>query len=253
MSVAIDLTSKTALVTGASQGIGASIARTLHRAGAQVVINHPGVGATAADADAIAHELNSLRPNSALAFTADVGSQQAVSDMMNQVRDRLGGIDYLINNAAILRDRSIAKMSLDDWQSVIDINLTGVFLCTKLGLEIMRDGGAIVSMSSIAAIEGFFGQTNYAAAKAGVAAMMRVVSREAARRGIRANAIAPGVVETAMAQQIPESVRADMVTKIPLQRFGLTQEIADSVLFLCSPLASYITGQTLEVNGGWRG
>lgn len=164
-----------------------------------------------------------------------------------------GGLDFLINNAAILRDRSIAKMSPDEWQSVIDVNLSGVFYGCKYGLEIMRDGGAIVSLGSIAALQGFYGQANYASAKAGVMAMMRVLAREAARRNIRANAIAPGVIETAMAQAIPENVRAEMLKNVPLARFGKPQEIADAALFLCSPLASYISGQTLEVNGGWRG
>ena len=136
---------------------------------------------------------------------------------------------------------------------MIEVNLSGVFHCCKSALEIMRDGGAIVSMGSIAAIQGFFGQANYAAAKAGVQAMMRVLSREAARRGIRANAIAPGVVDTAMAATIPERVRAEMLKNIPLARFGTKEEIAHVALFLCSPLASYVSGQTIEVNGGWRG
>ena len=117
----------------------------------------------------------------------------------------------------------------------------------------MGDGGAIVSFGSIAAIQGFFGQANYAAAKAGVQAMMRVLSREAARRQIRVNAVAPGVIETSMAATIPESVRDEMMKHIPLARFGQPEEVANTVLFLCSPLSSYITGQTIEINGGWRG
>jgi 3-oxoacyl-[acyl-carrier protein] reductase len=173
--------------------------------------------------------------------------------MMATLRQRCGGIDFLVNNAAIIRDRTIAKMSLDEWNAVVDVNLSGVFHCCKFGLEIMRDGGAIVSMGSIAAIQGFYGQANYAAAKAGVQAMMRVLSREGARRGIRANAIAPGVIETAMAATIPETVRAEMLKQIPLARLGAPQDVANVVLFLCSPLAGYVTGQTLEVNGGWRG
>ena len=144
-------------------------------------------------------------------------------------------------------------MSLDEWKSVLDVNLSGVFYCCKFGLEIMRDGGAIVSMGSIAAIMGFYGQSNYAAAKAGVISMMRVLSRECARRSIRVNAVAPGVVETSMAATIPKEVREEMCKQIPLKRFGEPHEVANVVLFLCSPLASYMTGQTIEVNGGWRG
>lgn len=253
MSFTIDLTGKTALITGASQGIGAQMARTFHQAGARVVLNHPGIGSTGQDAAALAETLNLARPESAVVIAADVSNAEAVQAMMHQVQQQAGGLDYLINNAAIIRDRTIAKMSLDEWKSVMDVNLNGVFHCTKYALEIMRDGGAIVSMGSIAAIVGFYGQTNYAAAKAGVLAMMRVVSREAGKRGIRANAIAPGVVDTSMAATIPESVRAEMMKNIPLARFGTTEEIANAALFLCSPMASYITGQTLEVNGGWRG
>ena len=253
MSITIDFTGKTALITGASQGIGVQMARTFHRAGADVVLNHPGIGTTGEDAGKVAAELNAARADSAFAIAADVASADAVQSMMRDVQQSTGGIDFLINNAAIIRDRTIAKMSLDEWKSVLDVNLNGVFYCCKYGLEVMRDGGAIVSMGSIAAILGFYGQTNYAAAKAGVLAMMRVVSREAAKRGIRANAIAPGVVDTAMAATIPESVRAEMLKNVPLARFGTTEEIANAALFLCSPLASYITGQTLEVNGGWRG
>ncbi len=255
MSISIDLSSKTALVTGASQGIGEQIARTLHRAGALVVLNHPdaGKGATKSDAESIAADLNGQRPGSALVIAADVSDAAAVQSMMKLVQERCGGLDFLINNAAILRDHSIAKMTLDEWNLVVDVNLNGVFYCCKSALEIMRDKGAIVSIGSISALLGFYGQANYAAAKAGVAALMRVLSREAARRSIRANAIAPGVIETAMAATIPEETRTTMQKQIPLGRFGTPAEIADLAAFLCSPMASYITGQTIEINGGWRG
>ena len=253
MATTIDLSGKVALITGASQGIGAQMARTFHAAGATVVLNHPDLGTTRADAERLAAELNALRPDSADALAADVADADAVRVMMQAVKARRGGLDFLINNAAILRDRTIAKLSPDDWQAVLDVNLTGVFHCCKFGLEVMRDGGAIVSMGSIAAIQGFFGQANYAAAKAGVQAMMRVLALECARRGIRANAIAPGVIDTAMAATIPESVRAEMLKNIPLARLGTPEEVANVALFLCSPLASYVSGQTIEVNGGWRG
>lgn len=253
MSIAINLTGKVALITGASQGIGAQVARTFHLAGATVALNHPDIGTTRADAETLAAELNRLRPQSALVVAADVANAESVRAMMPDLKLRCGGIDFLINNAAILRDRSIAKMSLDEWNTVIGVNLSGVFHCCKFGLEVMRDGGAIVSMGSIAAMQGFYGQANYAAAKSGVQAMMRVISREAARRGIRANAIAPGVIETAMAATIPENVRAEMLKNVPLGKFGQTVDVANVALFLCSPLAAYVTGQTIEVNGGWRG
>lgn len=253
MSITIDLSGKTALITGASQGIGAQMARTFHAAGANVWLNHPDLGSTRADTEKITGELNATRAGSAFVLAADVADANAVQRMMVEIKSRSGGIDFLINNAAILRDRTISKMSLDDWQAVVDVNLSGVFHCCKFGLEIMRDGGAIVSLGSISAILGFFGQTNYAAAKGGVMAMMRVLSRECAKRNIRVNAIAPGVIETPMAATIPEAARAEMLKQVALGRFGKPEEIANVALFLCSPLASYITGQIIEVNGGWRG
>ncbi len=251
--ISIDLSGKTALITGASQGIGAQIARTFHTAGATVVLNHPGFGTTGADADGIAAELNAARSGSAHVIAADVSRAEQVEVMMTEIGARLGGLDFLINNAAIIKDRTISKMSLEEWDAVLDVNLSGVFYCCKYALNVLRDEGAIVSFGSIAAIQGFFGQANYAAAKAGVQAMMRVLSREAARRNIRVNAVAPGVIDTSMAATIPESVRAEMMKNVPLGRFGTTEEVANVVLFLCSPLASYITGQTIEINGGWRG
>ena len=253
MGITVDLTNKVALITGASQGIGAQLARTFHQAGATVILNHPDIGTTRADAEHVAAALNQVRPDSAGVVAANVASAEAVQRMMQTIRDQRGGLDFLINNAAIIRDHTVAKMSPEEWHTVLDVNLSGVFHCCKYGLEIMRDGGAIVSLGSIAAILGFFGQANYAAAKSGVQAMMRVLSREVARRGIRANAIAPGVVNTAMATTIPEEVRAEMLKNIPLKRFGEPAEVAHVALFLCSPLASYVTGQTIEVNGGWRG
>jgi 3-oxoacyl-[acyl-carrier protein] reductase len=247
--IPINLSGKVALITGASQGIGAQVARTFHAAGATVVLNHAGFANTAADAQALAESLGER----ADVIGADVAKADQVQAMMAEVQTRHGGLDFLVNNAAIIKDRTIAKMSLEEWDAVMDVNLSGVFYCCKYALEIMRDHGAIVSFGSIAAIQGFFGQANYASAKAGVQAMMRVLSREAGRKNIRANAIAPGVIDTAMAATIPESVRAEMMKNIPLGRFGTTEEVANVVLFLCSPLASYVTGQTIEINGGWRG
>ncbi len=251
--VTIDLSGKVVLVTGASQGIGSQVARTFHEAGATVVINHPGLANTAVDAEALMGSLNLKRTDSASVCVADVSKPEQVQAMMAEIQSRHGGLDFLVNNAAIIKDRTIAKMGLEEWDAVIEVNLSGVFYNCKYALEIMREGGAIVSFGSIAAIQGFFGQANYASAKAGVQAMMRVLSREAARKNIRANAIAPGVIDTAMAATIPDNVQTEMLKNVPLGRFGTTEEVANVVLFLCSPLASYVTGQTLEINGGWRG
>jgi 3-oxoacyl-[acyl-carrier protein] reductase len=255
MSLTIDLSGRTALVTGSSQGIGAEVARLLHRAGARVVINHPDTsgGQVHRDAEALRDELAASRPDGALVVTADVSDPSAVAAMMHRIGKEWGGLDILVNNAGILRDRSIAKMTPDEWRSVIDVNLSGVFYCCKLGLEILRDGGSIVSIGSLAAKMGFHGQSNYAAAKAGVHALTRVLARECARRSIRVNAVAPGVIDTPMMAQVSESARAQLAQSIVLRRLGLPQEVAQAVLFLCSPLASYITGHVLEVDGGYLG
>jgi 3-oxoacyl-[acyl-carrier protein] reductase len=255
MSVSIDLSNMTALVTGSSQGIGAEIARVLHRAGARVIVNHPSdMGTlTEQDARALAAELVASRPSSVLVKACDVSDPVAVQQMMRSIQTEWGPIDILVNNAGILRDRSIAKMTLDEWRSVLDVNLSGVFHCCKYGLEIMRNGGSIVCVGSLAAKIGFHGQSNYAAAKAGVHALVRVLARECATRSIRVNAVAPGVIDTPMVARVSEAARNELTKSIALGRLGRPSDVANSVMFLCSPLANYITGHVLEVNGGFPG
>jgi 3-oxoacyl-[acyl-carrier protein] reductase len=255
MSIAIDLSGQSALVTGSSQGIGAEVARLLHRAGARVAINHPDLsgGRVQQDAQALRDELEAERAGSAIVEAADVSDPAAVEAMMQRIRQGWGGLDILVNNAGILRDRSIGKMTLDEWRSVIDVDLSGVFYCCKFGLEILRDGGSIVSTGSLAARMGFHGQSNYAAAKAGVQALTRVLARECARRSIRVNAVAPGVIDTPMMAQVSEEAREQLARSIAMRRLGSPREVAQAVLFLCSPMASYITGHVLEVDGGYLG
>ena len=166
---------------------------------------------------------------------ADVSDAAAVQAMMERVRLAWGGLDILVNNAGIFRDRSIAKMTLEEWRAVIDVNLTGVFHCSKYGLEILRDGGSIVCVGSLSAKLGAHGQSNYAAAKAGVQALVRVFARECARRKIRVNAVAPGAIDTAMIASVAEKAREHLASAIALGRMGQPAEVASAVLFLCSP------------------
>lgn len=247
--IAIDLTGKTAVVTGASQGLGETTARLLHQAGANVVVNYVAIGANKANAERIAAELGPR----AVALEADVRRLDSVIAMLDAAIARFGGIDIVVNNAGIIRDKTLRKMEPAQWQDVIDTNLTGVFHVCKAAAERMRDGGRIVNMASIAGVVGFFGQSNYAASKAGVVAMTKVLSRELGKRRITVNAVAPGVVLTEMGLTIPEEVRAEMLKNVPLGRFSEPREVSAAILFLCSDLASYMTGQTLHVNGGWWG
>ena len=160
-------------------------------------------------------------------------------------------MDIVINNAGIVRDRTVQKMTDAEWQEVLDTNLSGVFKVSREAAKHLQRGGRIVNLASIAGAVGAFGQANYAAAKGGVVSLTKVLSRELARQEINVNAVAPGVIDTEMSRTIPEEVLVEMMGQIPLGRFGESSEIADVVLFLCSDLASYVTGQTIHVNGGW--
>ncbi|MEZ6095335.1 MAG: SDR family oxidoreductase [Pirellulaceae bacterium] len=245
----IDLTGRVALVTGGGQGIGLAIAKSLHTAGAHVCLNY------FPDPDGnnqrIADEAAKGLGERASTFGANVRNREQLNEMMRSISSQFGGLDFLVNNAGILRDKSFRKMSQNDWQDVIDTNLTGVFNVAQTAAEVLKDNGAIVNIASLSAVTGFFGQANYASAKAGVIAFTKVLSKELARKNIRVNAIAPGVVNTEMGQSIPEENRKVMLTNIPLARFAEPNEIGDVAMFLCSDLSSYMTGQTLHVNGGW--
>ena len=249
--ITIDLTGKTAIVTGASQGLGLATVRCLHAAGANVVLNYfpDPAGMQAAKAAEIIADFG----DRAIAHPADVCSDADSQALVARAVQTFGGLDILINNAGILRDKTMKKMEMSDWQEVIDTNLTGVFRMCKVSGEVLRDRGRIVNLASISAVVGFFGQANYAAAKAGVIGLTKVLSRELAKRQITVNAVAPGVVLTDMGKSIPEASRQQMLAQIPLAKFGTPEDIAHAILFLCSPLADYVTGQTIHVNGGWMG
>ena len=247
----IDLSGKTAIVTGSGQGIGLATATSLHQAGANVVINYFD------DPDGHNKEIASAAVSGlgerCISAAADVRHPDQLTQMCESAAKEFGGLDILVNNAGILRDRSFKKMSQSEWSDVIDTNLTGVFNSCKAAIDHLNDGAAIINVASLAAVTGFFGQSNYASAKAGVVALTKVLSKELARQNIRVNAIAPGVVDTEMGKSIPEENRQAMIKMIPLARFGEPSEIADVVLFLASDLSSYVTGQTIHINGGWWG
>jgi len=247
--IPINLANKTALVTGSSQGLGATTATLLARAGAHVVINYfnDPQGANRQRAQATAEPLG----KQAITLDADVRDPASVASLFSRTLEHFGHLDIVVNNAGIIRDRSIKKISQAEWQDVIDTNLTGVFNVCKQAAEHLADNGRLVNLSSISAFYGFFGQCNYAAAKGGVVSLTKVLSRELAKRNITVNAVAPGVVLTEMGKSIPETVRQEMLKSIPLGRFGEPEDIANVILFLCSDLASYLTGQTLHPSGGW--
>jgi 3-oxoacyl-[acyl-carrier protein] reductase len=245
----IDLGGQTALVTGGGQGLGRATVTALHAAGARVVINYfpDSAGVNLARAKELATELG----DGALVAAGDVRRPAELDTMISQVTSQVGPLNILVNNAGIIRDRSVKRMTTAEWQEVIDTNLTGVFNVCKAAIDHLADGGRIVNVASLSAAIGFFGQANYASAKAGVIALTKVLSKELARRKITVNAVAPGVALTEMGESIPEENRAQMLNQIPLGRFAEPREIADVILFLASDLASYVTGQTIHVNGGW--
>jgi 3-oxoacyl-[acyl-carrier protein] reductase len=242
-----DFTNKVALVTGSSRGIGSEIIRQLVHSGAKGVIHYwaDPDGANQRDAEALAQELGTI------CLPADVRDPAEVEQLFQRVKSDFGGLDVLVNNAGILKDRSIRKMTTDDWNAVISTNLTGVFHCCKSAVEVLRDGGRIVNIASVAGLVGIHGQANYAAAKAGVIGLTRSLAKELARRGITVNAVAPGVIQTTMIQDIKADVLAEYVKQIPLGRLGLPSDVANAVLFLASEDTSYITGQVLPITGGW--
>jgi len=249
--IAIDLSGKTAVVTGGGQGLGAAIATMLAEAGANVVINY------FADVEGVnrerAEQTAGRIGDRAIAIEADVRNIAQVEAMIQEAIRHFGQLDILVNNAGIVRDRTLKKLSPEDWQAVIDTNLTGVYNVSKAAMENLSDDGRIINLASISAVVGFLGQSNYAAAQSGVMGLTKVLSRELAKRRITVNAVAPGVVLTEMGETIPEQTRAEMLKSIPLGRCGEPDEIAGVILFLCSDLASYVTGQVIHVNGGWWG
>ncbi|MFO0800677.1 MAG: SDR family NAD(P)-dependent oxidoreductase [Gemmataceae bacterium] len=247
--IRFDFTGKAVLVTGSSRGIGAAILTAFVRGGANGVLHYwdDPDGLNRADAKALGAQLG----DGVLSLPADVRDAGQVEALMRRAKERFGGLDVVVNNAGIIKDRTIRKMTPDEWHAVIQTNLDGVFHGCKYGAEVLRDGGRIVNIASVAGLVGFHGQANYAAAKAGVIGMTRVLAKELARRGITVNAVAPGVIQTAMLGEVKGEVMAEYLKQIPAGRLGKPEDIANAVLFLASEESGYITGQVLPVTGGW--
>ncbi|MED2973358.1 3-oxoacyl-[acyl-carrier-protein] reductase [Fictibacillus sp. B-59209] len=242
------LKGKTALVTGASRGIGRAIALELAKNGAKVAVNYAG---SEAKAQEVVDEIRSMGQD-AIAVQANVADSESVSAMVKTVIEKFGALDILVNNAGITRDNLIMRMKEDEWDAVLDTNLKGVFLCTKaVTRQMMKQRkGRIINISSIVGVTGNPGQANYVAAKAGVIGLTKSTAKELASRNITVNAVAPGFIDTDMTHVLEENVKGEMLKAIPLARFGSTEDISSLVTFLASDCSSYITGQTIHVDGG---
>jgi len=244
----MDLSSRVAIVTGSGRGIGAAIALRLAEAGATVVINDIG---DMAPAESVATEIRKMGRES-LVVPADISQSEEVARLVDTTVKAYGKVDILVNNAGITRDQLVMRMSDDDWDNVLRVNLKSVFLCTRAVLRHMmrQRWGRIVSIASVVGLIGNAGQANYASAKAGIIGFTRTIAKEAAPRGITANAVAPGFIDTPMTQQLPEDRKQALAGQILLGYLGTPRDVAEAVAFLASEEARYITGQVLTVDGG---
>jgi 3-oxoacyl-[acyl-carrier protein] reductase len=243
----LKLTGRVALVTGAAQGIGKAVALLLARNGADIVVSDINLE----KAEETANEINSIGQK-ALAVKVDVANWNDVERMVEVILEKFAKIDILVNNAGITRDKLILRMTEEDWDAVLNVNLKGTFHCTKAVVRHMakQRSGKIVNIASVVGEMGNAGQANYSASKAGVIGLTKTIAREFAQRGININAIAPGYIETPMTEVLPEKAKEELKRLIPMERLGKPEDVAEAVLFLVSEESNYITGQVLNVNGG---
>lgn len=241
------LEGKNALITGAAQGIGKSIALGMAKAGANVAIADVNIES----AQTASREVSALGVKS-MALQLDVSKQDNVTSAFKAFSEEFGPLDILVNNAGITRDGLLLRMKEEDWDAVLNINLKGAFLCAKEAIKIMgkQRFGKIISISSVVAFMGNPGQANYSASKAGLIGLTKTIAKEYSGRGIRANAVAPGFIQTAMTDVLSDEVKNEMKKAIPLGQFGTPEDVTNAVIFLASKEADYITGQVLHVNGG---
>src|SRR5437588_5013005 len=248
MNDPLDFSGKVVLVTGSSRGLGAEMIKAFSQHGAQCVVNYvaDAEDRNKSDADAVARELTNP-----LVIECDVTNPSQVEAMMKTIGEKFGGLDILINNSGIIRDRTIKKLTLEEFESVVRVNLTGTFNVTQKAAAILRKDGRIVNLSSVSGEMGLFGQANYSSSKAAIIALTKVSAREFARQNITVNAIAPGFIDVGMSKGMSDEVTQNFIKQIPLGRLGDVSEIVNAALFLASPMASYITGHVLNVNGGY--
>ncbi|AGB41363.1 3-oxoacyl-(acyl-carrier-protein) reductase [Halobacteroides halobius DSM 5150] len=241
---------KVALITGSSRGIGKQVALKLAREGAKIVVNYP-LEAEAENAQQVVAEIEKLGAK-ATAIKADVTNLKEVKSMVKQTKKEYGSLDILVNNAGITKDTLLMRMKEKDWDAVLDVNLKGAFNATKAVSRLMmkQRSGRIINVSSVVGLMGNAGQANYSASKAGLIGLTKSTARELAKRGITVNAVAPGFIETAMTDELSDKVVKKMTDEIPMQEFGQPEDIADTILFLASDEARYITGEVIRIDGG---
>ncbi|MGE5473102.1 MAG: 3-oxoacyl-[acyl-carrier-protein] reductase [Ignavibacteriales bacterium] len=244
----MSLKGKTAVITGSSRGIGRAIALKLADMGADIVLN------ATVNSDAIDQVEKEIKAKGVKVLTikCDISNFEEVEKLFEEVIKQFGKVDILVNNAGITKDGLLLRMNENDWNEVLDTNLKSVFNCTKIVSKVMikNKSGKIINMSSISGITGAAGQTNYSASKAGVIGFTKAAAREFASRGITVNAIAPGFIQSRMTDKLPEQIKEEYLSNIPLKRFGTPEEVADLVGFLASDKANYITGQVIHIDGG---